>query len=129
MCWLGTFAGHYGVPRLWTSSFNDQANWNQPYYGRTIQYADVNGDGFDDVCGRKGDGIICELSDGRSHFVSPHTWTSEFNNNDGWANEPFYETIRIRDLNNDGKADIEGFGPKGYLRLYSNGTDFVRMVR
>lgn len=122
-CWLGRDNGGYQRPQLWTTNFNDKADWNKPYYGKTIQFADVNGDGLDDVCGRAATGIVCETSDRRS-FQGFSNWTTEFSNADGWAEEPYYGTIEIKDLNGDGYADIQGFGTKGHVMLLSNGSKF-----
>lgn len=124
ICRLGKSNYGYGRPQLWTIRFSDAAGWNKPYYGRTVQFADVNGDGLTDVCGRGGDGMYCGLSQGH-RFADGTVWSTLFANlPDGWDQEPYYETIRVEDLDGDGKADIHAYGPQGYVRLYSDGTGF-----
>ncbi|MCA9929916.1 MAG: VCBS repeat-containing protein [Anaerolineales bacterium] len=44
----------------WQEAFGDAEFWFlRPYYWQTIQFPDVNGDGWTDVCGRQFDGIVC----------------------------------------------------------------------
>src|SRR4051794_26081885 len=50
------------------NTFDDAHSWNQPQYGTTMMFADINGDGRADVCGRGLAGIYCELSTGFGGF-------------------------------------------------------------
>jgi hypothetical protein len=62
VCALNNGDGTFAPARQWESSFTDASGWNQAQYGTTIMFADINGDGRADVCGRGVAGIACELS-------------------------------------------------------------------
>jgi hypothetical protein len=48
----------------WDNQFSDEHRWNLAQYGTTMMFADLNGDGKMDVCGRGALGVYCELSNG-----------------------------------------------------------------
>jgi FG-GAP-like repeat len=73
----------FGPVVLWTSQFNDATGWNQPQYGSTMMFADINGDGRADVCGRGIEGIYCKLSTG-SGFGPIFLASSDFSDAQGW---------------------------------------------
>jgi hypothetical protein len=84
-------------------------------------FADLNGDGKADVCGRAAAGIVCELSDG-SHFGPVFTATSNFSDAQLWgSSESYYGSIRLADVNSDGKADICGRSAEGIECVLGNG--------
>ncbi len=82
-----------------TNGFNDFAN------SSTVRTADVNGDGLADVCGRHDtDGFRCFLSDGsRFGTVVQGPMMTDAN---GWADLSNYATLRMGDVNGDGKDDL-----------------------
>jgi hypothetical protein len=85
---------------------------------------DLNGDGRADVCGRGGTGIYCATSSG-SGFSRTSLWSAEFTDAGGWnAGPQFYSTIRLPDLNGDGRADICGRGIAGIYCALNTGTAF-----
>ena len=45
----------------------------------------------------------------------------------GWSYEQYYATIRVGDINGDGKADVCGRGIAGMLCWLSNGGSFQAM--
>jgi len=117
----GTNFGSYS-PRQ--SGFSDANGWNGgPQYYSTIQFADINGDGKADVCGRGSNGIDCALSNG-SGFDNYSLWQSDFSDANGWTGQQYYSTIRFIDVNGDGKADVCGRGSTGIDCALSNGTSF-----
>jgi hypothetical protein len=115
----------FGPVTLWSSGFGDPGGWNSgSEYSSTIRFADLNGDGKADVCGRGAAGISCSLSNGAT-FGPVSLWSKDFNDAGGWGLEPgYYATIRFADLNRDGKADVCGRGAAGLICALSNGAAF-----
>jgi hypothetical protein len=119
--------------------FGNNLGWNSsPAYWSTIQFADINGDGYPDVCGRGSAGIVCATFNATSHVavtvngwpgqarVFDHVglWTAEFSDADYWNQEQYYSTIRLVDMNGDHKADVCGRGGAGYYCAMSSGSNF-----
>jgi hypothetical protein len=99
--------------------------WNtDASYWSTIQFADVNGDGLPDVCGRFIWGIECELNQGTSFAGSNFYIANQFTDGEGWKAPQYYSTIHLADINGDGKADICGRGSDGFYCALSTGTGF-----
>jgi FG-GAP-like repeat len=115
----------YGPVALWDSSYSDANGWNtSASYWQTIQYADLNGDGKADVCGRGGDGLVCALSTGTG-FGTPTLWNSDYSDANGWkTSSAYWRTIRYADLNGDKKADVCGRGGGGLMCALSTGGKF-----
>ncbi|MCB0417320.1 MAG: VCBS repeat-containing protein [Bdellovibrionales bacterium] len=116
----------FGPASLWTSGYSDAGGWGtQDYYWQTIQYADINGDGMDDVCGRASGGMYCAVSNGQN-FSTPTYWTDTyFSNSHGWAAAEYYwRSIRLVDVTGDGVADVCGRASGGMYCARSNGSSF-----
>jgi hypothetical protein len=110
---------------LWAAGFSDANGWNaDAKYYSTIQYADINGDGNLDVCGRASDGIRCAVSNGTS-FTNYGLWSSGYSDANGWGTAQYYSTIQFADINGDGVADVCGRGSDGIDCAVSNGTSFT----
>lgn len=129
-CWLndGTSNPAFvtAVPRPQLSdgsfAFSDDLGWAAEQYYSSIQFADVNGDGRDDVCYRSSGGVGCWLSTGTSFskIVSGPAWTNAL----GWSDPSNYRTVRFVDINGDGKADVCGRANKGIVCHLANGNGF-----
>lgn len=119
----------FGPLTLWSPAFSDANSWNSdPSFWKTIRFADVNGDGKQDVCGRGTLGIYCALSNGSS-FGPAALWSSQYSNSNNWQSDPSYwSTIQFADLNGDGKADVCGRGGAGMICAVSNGSQFVNLA-
>jgi hypothetical protein len=115
----------FGAVTQWVYGFDDAAGWNfGPEYYSTIQYADVSGDGKADVCGRNAGGIVCAVSTGSS-FGALTRWSYSFDDANYWnSTASYWSTIRLRDVNGDGKADICGRAADGFACALSNGSSF-----
>ncbi len=103
-------------------AWGDDTGWASPEYESTIRYADVNGDGKMDVCGRSAVGMVCELSNGNGFptEIAGPTWSDAT----GWAAPQYYTTIQTADVNGDGKADLCARAAAGVICDLSTGTGF-----
>jgi hypothetical protein len=113
----------FGPATLWNADFNDANGWAAAQYYSTIRFADVNGDGKADICGRGPAGIWCALSNGSS-FGTVTLWNAAFSDANGWAAGQYNSTISFADVNGDGKADVCGRGVAGIYCALSNGGTF-----
>jgi hypothetical protein len=112
--------------------FSDGLGWIDSPSGTTMQYADIDGDGYQDVCGRGGDGMICMLGTGvvavNQGFERAHVWsnTGDFSDDQGWNGNPaYYGSIRLGDINGDGRADVCGRNASGVVCALSTGQAFA----
>jgi hypothetical protein len=108
----------------------DAQGWAPPAYSSTLQLGDVDGDGHADVCGRSREGLVCALARG-PRFTHPRKWSAGADFSDGdstpWARDAsFYGTLRLADLNGDGRADICGRSREGLRCALSTGRSFTR---
>lgn len=137
-CALNNGAGSFARATQWIDSeFNNYVLWNNITVGTTVQFGDIDGDGWKDVCGRGADGIICALHkppaayDGPSvsGFERPHMWsnTGDFSDDAAadWDSSPArYRSIRLGDINGDGRADVCGRAASGVVCAISMGQSF-----
>jgi hypothetical protein len=123
-CALSTGSA-FGPVTLWTNNYADAGSWNAgPQYYATIRFPDLNADGRADVCGRGNTGIHCALSSG-SAFGAVTQWTNNYADAGAWnAGPQYYGTLRLPDLNGDGRSDVCGRGNGGIFCSLSSGTAF-----
>jgi hypothetical protein len=123
-CWKST--GSAFGPSIAGPAFSDSGNWDQVKYSSTIRLADFDGDGRDDVCARAAAGWRCYPSTGDgfgSAVVGP-----ELSNESGWGYEDHYGTIRMGDVNGDGRADVCARGNAGMFCWLSDGAGFPTRI-
>ncbi|HEY0189470.1 MAG TPA: hypothetical protein VGC42_00015, partial [Kofleriaceae bacterium] len=136
--------GSWAATALWSPGFADDQGFGEPGTGDTLQYADVDGDGRIDVCGRGPSGISCAVMMKQAPFagfIYMHAWSfdedrsnaaaaPDFSNRDpaaAWSSSPaYYGSIRLVDLNRDGFADVCGRTPAGLACAFSTGSSFER---
>ncbi|MCP3105381.1 FG-GAP-like repeat-containing protein [Myxococcus sp. K15C18031901] len=107
------------------TAFVNGTNWSWPAFAdvegwhtsraryRSIQLADVDGDGRADACGRNATGIVCAFSDGAIFDRTRHVYNSDFIDANGWGLDKYGSTVMLADINNDGHADVCGRGAYG----------------
>ncbi len=126
-CGLSSGTG-FARPIRWADAFKGAA-WQDRVdtYG-TIQFADLNGDGKLDVCGRGPEGLICGLSTGTT--LDPVTlWQPGFSDAAGWGTPAAANTIQFVDLDNDGDADVCGRSAMGIFCALSTRSGFTPLTR
>lgn len=81
----------------WSTSFSNGSSWNLgPFYWATLQFADINADGYDDVCGRGSMGLVCALSNGADGFETAGVVSDSFPDTAEWENSSsYYRTIQF----------------------------------
>lgn len=119
-CWPSTGAG-FGEALL-GPAWTDEAGWSAPDRYGTIRTGDVNGDGRQDVCGRGPDGMACALSTGDelTDLVAGPAWSDAA----GFTDVRYWSTIRLVDLDGDGRADLCARTSSGIECSFSTGTGF-----
>jgi len=106
-------------------SFSDAEGWatDESMYA-SIQMGDIDGDGAADVCGRDASGIVCQRFTGAG-FGPVERWISgKFDNVNHWNNVQYAATLRLGDINGDGRADLCGRASYGMACSLSRGTGF-----
>jgi hypothetical protein len=92
----------------WTSDYNYNAQqWRTELHPRMV--ADVNNDKCADIVGFGYDQVFVSLSNCSNGFGPMTPWTTDFSyNTQGWRVDK--HPRMLADVNNDGRADIIGFG-------------------
>ncbi len=103
--------------------WSDESGWWDYSNYSTIRVGDLDGDGDHDVCARADAGLRCALFEGTAFgetFAGPAVADA-----DGWGAIRHFSTLRLADVDGDGKADLCGRGPAGVLCWPSLGSSFA----
>lgn len=98
--------------------WSDGAGWNQPQYYETIQMADVDGDGREELIIRGPNGILVQhFERGADHgqWVPLANYELAWSDKNGWDQPQYYKTIQCADIDGDGRAEILARGPGGIV--------------
>jgi hypothetical protein len=120
-CYRSTGSGFSGA--VIGPSLTAAEGWEEVEQYGTIRTGDVNGDGKDDLCSRAPSGMSCWLSDGAGFpkQIAGPGWT----NASGWGEVSQWSTIRLADVNGDGKADLCARTPTDFRCHLSKGASFA----
>ena len=101
---------------------SDKDGYDDVQYYSTIRFADIDGDGRDDMCSRFKDGFKCypSLESGWGNPVEVGNMSDASN----WNKPEYYSTIRTGDVNGDGKTDICARDKTGFKCMLSDGDKF-----
>lgn len=99
-----TFDGSTWQPLPSLTGLSNANGWDDPSLYSTLQCADVDGDGRDELLGRGGDGL-------RTWRLTSSGWEEiaflpELNDGAGWDERPYNATIQCADLDGDGRAEL-----------------------
>ena len=104
------------------AALRDASGWSAHDNYATLRAADLDADGADELCARANAGLRCwdRAADG--------TWTAlsgpALGDADGWSAPRYYETIRLGDVDADGRADVCARSASGVMCWSSTGTGF-----
>jgi MYXO-CTERM domain-containing protein len=114
-------------PRSQVVPMESAAEWKEARHYATLRMGDIDGDGLADVCGRGAQGVRCWASDGARgwvEFMGP-----ALSDDLGWGHPRYYSTIRLADINGDGKDDLCARDVQGLICWPSVGRGFGEAVR
>jgi LmbE family N-acetylglucosaminyl deacetylase len=125
-CGLNNHQGGFSPRSLWLAPmFSDAQGWGLDQYGATIRFADLDGDGKADVCGRGYYDVWCARANATgTGFSAPSVWSQSFSDAAGFSADSYSQSIRLVDINADGKADLCARGAAGVSCATSNGQTF-----
>ena len=95
---------------VWTHEFGDDVGWDvaRSHWG-SLRFADLQGDGRLELCGRGNTGVRCVSTyhlGRRAGFTSARTYTAAFSDADGYLPDRYGATLMFGDLDADGDDDI-----------------------
>ncbi|MDO5519327.1 MAG: FG-GAP-like repeat-containing protein [bacterium] len=108
-------------------AWNDENNWNQEQYYSTIQCADIDGDGIDELLARDPEGIVAykyteqgwiELADGPA-----------LSDQKGWGSPQYYSTIQYADIDGDGVDELLARDPFGIVAYKYTEQGWIELGR
>jgi hypothetical protein len=93
---------------LRTTQYSNAHGWNQEKYFKTIRFADINGNGFPEVCGRGSGGLICEWGTGVNFVQAGGVNQASFADALGWDQAPGFESISLLRVDDGYRFDACG---------------------
>lgn len=123
-CHLGNEVGFDATPSA-HAVLSDENGWDNLVYSSTIRMGDVTGDGRAELCARAAARVYC-------WSYGEEEWTRfdgpELSDATGWAKVEHYSTLRMADINGDGRQDLCARAGAGMRCWISNGEGFGESI-
>lgn len=123
-CWPSTGAG-FGAP-IFGPEMSDANGWSDESNYATLRMADIDGDGRADLCGRGDMGFYCWRSDGTS--ITTEVVGPELSDAAGWSDRIYWSTLRMGDVNGDGRDDVCARAADCLYCWLSDGSSFPTRI-
>ena len=107
-------------------TLSDDGGWDRAQYYSTLRLADIDGDGRDDLCARGYAGLRCNPSTGEG--FGDTIQTDLFADADGFTAADKYGTLRMGDIDGDGRVDVCARDEGGINCYLSDGAGFPTPV-
>lgn len=104
-------------------AWSDESGWWDYANYSTLRVGDLDGDGDTDVCARANAGIRCAAFEGGA--FGPAFEGPALDDDHGWSSIRQFSTLRLADVDGDGKADLCGRSADGVSCWISLGTGFA----
>jgi hypothetical protein len=106
-------------------TWNDGAGWSQPSQYKTIQLADIDGDGRAELIGRGTKGLQVYRWNTTYGIWDAVSVEGPLTDADGWNEEKYYLTIQCADVDGDGRAELMARGRDGVMTFRWDGTGWT----
>jgi hypothetical protein len=108
------------------TALSDAHGYGDPTRWGTLRFGDLDGDGRSDVCARGATGLDCwRALDGRfGERIEGPRWSDA----SGWSAIARWATIRLADVDGDGRDDVCARGESGLSCVRSTGDGFGALV-
>ena len=120
-CWRSTGTGFEGT--IVGPELSDASGWGDLSYASTQRWADIDGDGRDDLCARSSTDWRCWTSTGTA--FSAAVVGPALGNAEGWSDYANFSTIQLADADGDGRADVCARADAGLLCWAADGSGFA----
>ncbi len=120
--------GHGFGGEVMGPAMDDASGWSDASVYTTLRMGDLDGDGSADVCARERDRVRCWLFAG--HAFEREVLGPELSDAAGYTSAARYRSIRLADVDGDGRADLCARAAEG-LRCYASigaGFDHVSIT-
>jgi hypothetical protein len=113
---LGIDVSKMTLPQQYPT-WNDGHGWDQAQQYKTIQLADIDGDGQAELLGRGANGMQVYHWNRATHLWDAVSLDGPMSDKDGWDQPQHYLTIQLADIDGDGQVELLGRGANG-MQVY-----------
>ncbi|MDZ4411353.1 Vps62-related protein, partial [Bacillus cereus] len=108
---------------------SDAVNWGRPEYYKTIQCADIDGDGSAELLARGKRGLLGWKYDSNLGDWVDLPTLETLNDSGGWNQPQYYSTIQFADIDGDRSVELLARSPSGLLvwKYDSNSKSWNRL--